>query len=221
MLKIGVLASGSGTNLQAIIDAVEAGRVDAKITVVLSDNPTAGALKRAEKHGIPVKVVQRKGFSSRKEFDREILSVLKDAAVELVVLAGFMRLLSPEFIRAFPMRIMNIHPALLPSFPGLDVQKKAIEHGVRFSGCTVHFVDEGCDTGPIIIQAVVPVLNNDTPDSLAARILKEEHRIYPQAIQLFAEGRLSVEGRRVTVRDHETLEKVLENPLATIFDVKD
>ncbi len=216
-LPIGVLASGRGTNLQAIIDAIRAGRLKASIRVVVSNNPEAYALERARNWGIPVEVIPDKGFSSREDYDREVVKVLKDRGVELVVLAGFMRILSPYFVRSFPMRIMNIHPALLPSFPGLKVQKKAIDYGVKFSGCTVHFVDEGVDTGPIIIQAVVPVYDDDTEETLAERILREEHRIYPQAIQLFAEGRLVVEGRRVLVKDYPRAEeRSMVNPPVTI-----
>ena len=217
-INIGVLASGNGTNLQAIINAVEAGRIGASIKVVISDRPGAGALTRARGHRIPAVAIERKGFSSKEAFDKELVRVLNDHGVELVALAGFMRLLSGAFIKAFPMRIMNIHPALLPSFPGLGVQKAAIEHGVKFSGCTVHFVDEGCDTGPIIIQAVVPVLDGDTVEALSERILKEEHRIYPQAIALFADGRLRVEGRRVYVSGHPTQAGFMENPVVTVID---
>lgn len=212
MTRTAVLVSGGGTNLQALIDASESGGMDAGIVVVVSDNPGAYALERAGKHGIPAVVVEKKDFRTRVEFDRRLIEVLREHDVELVCLAGFMRLLTEEFIRAFPMRIMNIHPALLPSFPGLGVQKKAVEHGVRFSGCTVHFVDEGCDTGPIIIQAVVPVFSDDTPDSLAGRILAEEHRIYPEAVRLYSEGRLSVQGRKVVVKDAPRTEDVLINP---------
>ena len=225
MLNIAVLVSGSGTNLQAIIDAIEARRLDARIKVVVSNNPGAYALERARRHGIPTEVLENRGFPSREDYDRELVRVLRSYGVELVVLAGFMRILSSVIIREFPMRIMNIHPALLPSFPGLRVQKKALEHGVKFSGCTVHFVDEGVDTGPIIIQAVVPVLDGDTEESLSRRILREEHRIYPQAIQLFAEGRLEVKGRRVFVRPKEgtctvcpSEEEALENPKVVIFE---
>jgi len=202
--KIGlaVLVSGRGSNLQAIIDAIERKEIPAKIEVVISDNPDAFALQRARKHGIPCQVVEGKSFSSREEYDREVLKVLGNYAVDLIILAGFMRVLSPLFVRAFPNRIMNIHPALLPSFPGLKAQKKALNHGVKISGCTVHFVDEGVDTGPIIIQAAVPVYDDDTEESLSERILKEEHRIYPEAIKLFAEGRLSVEGRRVFTKGY-------------------
>lgn len=200
-VPIGVLISGSGTNLQAIIDAIEAGKLDAKIEVVLSNKGDAHGLVRARKHGIAVEVLDHKAFSSREAYDQAVVDRLRSRGVELVVLAGFMRLLSPVFIKAYSNRIMNIHPALLPSFPGLHVQKKAVEHGVRFAGCTVHFVNEECDEGPIIIQAVVPVFSDDTEASLMARILKQEHRIYPRAIQLYAEGRLTVAGRKVLVDD--------------------
>jgi phosphoribosylglycinamide formyltransferase-1 len=198
-LSLGVLISGGGTNLQAIIDAIESNRLDAKIAVVLSNRADAYGLVRAQKHGIPTEVLDHKKFSIREAYDQAVVDLLRARGVELVVLAGFMRLLSPVFVKAYSNRIMNIHPALLPAFPGLHVQKKALEHGVRFSGCTVHFVNEECDEGPIIIQAVVPVSPDDSEETLAARILKQEHRIYPRAIQLFAEGRLRVEGRRVLV----------------------
>ncbi|HZA56945.1 MAG TPA: phosphoribosylglycinamide formyltransferase [Candidatus Udaeobacter sp.] len=198
-VPIGVLISGSGTNLQAIIDAVEANKLDATIRLVLSNRADAYGLARAKSHGIPTEVVDHKQFATREAFDEAVVEILRARDVELVVLAGFMRLLSPVFVKAFSNRMMNIHPALLPSFPGLDVQKKAVEHGVRFSGCTVHFVNEQCDEGPIIIQAVVPVFPDDTETSLAARILEQEHRIYPRAIQLYSEGRLRIEGRRVFV----------------------
>lgn len=199
-LRLGVLASGSGSNLQAIIDSIKCGNLPCEIAVVISDKPDAYALKRAELYGIKTEAVQSKTFHNKEAFDTELVRILKDHNVELVVLAGFMRVVTRILINAFPMRIMNIHPALLPSFPGLHVQKKAIEYGAKFSGCTVHFVDEGVDTGPIIIQAVVPVYDNDTEETLSARIIKEEHRIYPYAIKLFAEGRLEVRGRRVTVK---------------------
>jgi len=198
-LPIGVLISGSGTNLQAIIDAIESRRLDAQIAVVLSNKADAYGLVRAQNHGIATEILDHKQFPSREAYDQAVVDGLRARGVELVVLAGFMRLLSPVFIKAYSSRIMNIHPALLPSFPGLHVQKQAVEHGVRFSGCTVHFVNEECDEGPIIIQAVVPVFADDSEESLAARILKQEHRIYPRAIQLYAEGRLRVEGRRVLV----------------------
>ncbi|MEE9615347.1 MAG: phosphoribosylglycinamide formyltransferase [Thermodesulfobacteriota bacterium] len=200
MLKIGVLASGGGTNLQAIIDSIESGGLDCEVAVVISDNPTARAIERAKKHGIRTEVITKAEYPERETYDRRAVELLKGCTVGLVVLAGFMRILSSVLIKAFPMRIMNIHPALLPSFPGLSVQRKAIEYGVKFSGCTVHFVDEGVDTGPIIIQAVVPVIDDDTEETLAERILAEEHRIYPEAIRLFAEGRIEVRGRRTIIK---------------------
>ncbi len=198
-LPIGVLISGGGTNLQAIIDAIEAKRLDAAIKLVLSNKVDAYGLVRAKNHGIATEILDHRKYSSRETYDEAVVDLLRAHGVELVVLAGFMRLLSPVFVKAYSNRIMNIHPALLPSFPGLHVQKKAVEYGVRFSGCTVHFVNDECDEGPIIIQAVVPVFADDTEAKLAARILKEEHRIYPRAIQLYAEGRLRVDGRRVIV----------------------
>lgn len=198
-VPIGVLISGSGTNLQAIIEAIEAKRLDAVIQVVISNREGAFGLVRAKNHGIPTEVLDHREFSTREAFDQAVIEILQARQVELVILAGFMRLLSPVLVRAFSNRIMNIHPALLPAFPGLHVQKKAVEHGVRFSGCTVHFVDEECDEGPIIIQGVVPVYPDDTAETLSARILKLEHQVYPKAIQLYSEGRLKVAGRRVFV----------------------
>lgn len=199
-MRIGVLVSGRGSNLQAVIDNIESGSLSAEIAVVISDQADAFALERARKHGIPPVHISARGFKDRREaYDALLVQELRKYDVGLVILAGFMRIITRVLVDAFPHRIMNIHPALLPSFPGLHVQKAAIEHGVKFSGCTVHFVDEGMDTGPIIIQAVVPVLDGDTEDTLAARILKQEHKIFSRAIQLFAEGRLRVEGRRVLV----------------------
>ena len=198
-LRIGVLASGGGTNLQAIIDRCLDGSLDAEIAVVICNNPGAGALDRAAKAGIATLVINHRDYSEREAFDQAVVAALKDVGVELVVLAGFMRIITQTFIDAYPNRVINIHPALLPSFPGLHVQQQAIDYGARFSGCTVHFVDGGVDTGPIIIQAVVPVLQDDTADTLAARILEQEHLIYPRAIQLIAEGRVQVNGRNVTI----------------------
>ena len=198
-VPIGVLISGGGTNLQSIIDAVEAKKLDAKIELVLSNKPDAYGLVRARNHGLPVEVLEHRDFASREAYDQAVVDRLGARGVELVALAGFMRLLSPVFVKAYSNRIVNIHPALLPAFPGLHVQKKAVEHGVRFSGCTVHFVNEECDEGPIIIQAVLPVYPDDTAETLAARILIQEHRIYPRAIQLYAEGRLHIVGRKVLV----------------------
>ncbi|HKY06866.1 MAG TPA: phosphoribosylglycinamide formyltransferase [Candidatus Binatia bacterium] len=214
-LPIGVLISGSGTNLQAIIDAIENGKLDAKIEVVLSNKADAGGLARARRHAVPTEILDHRNFSSREAYDEAVVELLRGRGVELVVLAGFMRLLSPLFIKAYSNRIMNIHPALLPAFPGLKVQEKAVEHGVRFSGCTVHFVNEECDEGPIIIQAVVPVYPDDTGEALAARILRQEHRIYPRAIQLYAEGRLKVVGRKVLVErlTKDETEALVQPPL--------
>jgi phosphoribosylglycinamide formyltransferase-1 len=198
-IPLGVLISGSGTNLQAIIDAIEANRLDARIQVVISNKADAYGLTRARRHGIPTEVLDHRAYETREAFDQAMIDILESRGVELVILAGFMRLLSGLFVRRFSNRIMNIHPALLPSFPGLRVQKKALEHGARLSGCTVHFVNEECDEGPIIIQAAVPVYPDDTEETLSARILKQEHRIYPEAIRLYSEGRLRVAGRRVMV----------------------
>ena len=198
-VPIGVLLSGGGTNLQAIIDAVRQERLDATVRTVVSNRKDAYGLARARAHGIPAAVLDHRDFPSREDYDRALAEHLERNGVELVVLAGFMRLLSPVFIRSFPNRVMNIHPALSPSFAGLHGQRQALEYGVRFTGCTVHFVTEGCDDGPVIIQAVVPVLPDDTEETLSQRILVQEHRIYPRAIQLYCEGRLAVEGRKVRV----------------------
>jgi phosphoribosylglycinamide formyltransferase-1 len=199
LVRLGVLVSGRGSNLQSIIDAVEGGRLAAEIRIVLSDREEAFGLERARTHGITAVWMDPSPHRSREDYDRALVTQLREEDVGLVVLAGFMRVLSPFFIESFRNRVMNIHPALLPSFPGLHVQQKALDHGVKFSGCTVHFADTGVDTGPIIIQAAVPVLDGDTEETLSQRILKQEHRIYPRAIQLFAEGKIRVKGRRVLV----------------------
>jgi phosphoribosylglycinamide formyltransferase-1 len=201
LLKLGVLISGSGSNLQSIIDNIEKGSLKAVIKIVISNKPDAFGITRAKKHGIPFVVLKNGDFKSKEDFDSELIKILKDNSVDLVVLAGFMRIISPAFLKAFEQKIMNIHPALLPSFPGLHGQKQAFDYGVKFSGCTVHFIDEGVDTGPIIIQSVVPVLDDDTEETLAAKILKEEHKIYPQAIQLFADGKIEIRGRKVRVKN--------------------
>lgn len=203
-LRLGVLASGGGTNLQAIIDRCADTSLPAEIAVVICNVPGAGALERAERAGIATLVIDHRSFAGREEFDRAVVAALQAAGVELVVLAGFMRIVSGVFIEAFPQRIINIHPALLPAFPGLHVQKKALEYGARFAGCTVHFVDGGVDTGPIIAQAVVPILDGDSEATLSARILEQEHRLYPHAIRLIAEGRLRLDGRRVLVDPPQT-----------------
>jgi phosphoribosylglycinamide formyltransferase-1 len=200
LIRIGALVSGSGTNLQSIMDACESSAVDAEVVVVISNVEGAYALERARKRSIPAEVVPHGDYPDRDAYDRELVRILRSHRVDLVVLAGFMRVLTPGFLEEFPERVMNIHPALLPSFPGLGVRLKAIEYGVRFSGCTVHFVDAGVDTGPIIIQAVVPVYPDDTEEELKDRILALEHKIYPKAIQLFAQGRLTVRGRKVFIR---------------------
>lgn len=200
-MKVGVLASGGGTNLQALIDAGGRGELGpAHIVVVGANVPDCGALARAAQAGIPTFVRSHKDFTSREDFDHALLDELRRHGVGLVVLAGFMRILTPTFLDAFPHRVVNIHPALLPSFPGVHAQKQAFLCGVRFSGCTVHFVDAGTDTGPIIAQAVVPVLDGDDEEALRLRILAEEHRLFPAVIRAIADGRVSVDGRRVQVR---------------------
>ena len=200
-LGLGVLASGRGSNLQAIIDNIETGRLDAEVRVVISDKSNAFALERARKHAVPGKYINPKDYRDKAEYENAVVEALGEYGAEIVVLAGYMRLVDKTLLNSFPNRIMNIHPALLPSFPGAHGQRDAVDYGVRLSGCTVHFVDCGMDTGPIILQAVVPVMQEDDEDGLAARILKEEHKLYSQAIQLYAEGRLWVEGRKVIIRE--------------------
>jgi len=199
--KVGVLCSGRGTDLQSIIDAIGRGEVNAEIAVVLADKPEAFALERAKKAGIKAVCVNRKQYDGREPFEKALIAELEEAGVTLVVLAGFMRILTPVFVHHFAGRIMNIHPALLPSFPGAHAHRDVLAYGVKVSGCTVHFVDEGTDSGPIILQAAVPVLAGDTEETLGARVLEQEHIIYPQAIQLYCEGRLQVEGRQVRILD--------------------
>lgn len=196
--RVGVFVSGSGSNLQALIDAKIP---SVEIVVVVSNNPDAYAIERAKKNKIPVEVIDHRNYSSREDFEREIQKRLDQYKVDLIALAGFMRILTPLFIRNYKNRIMNLHPALLPSFPGTNAVKQALLYGVKFTGCTVHFVDEGVDTGPIILQAVVPIYDTDTEESLLERIHKEEHRIYPEAVRLFGEGKLRIEGRRVLVSE--------------------
>ncbi len=208
LVRLGVLASGRGSNLQAIIEAIEQRALSAEIAVVLSNKQDALALERARKHGAPAVWLDPKPFAgrpdSREAYDRAVHEVLQKHEVDLVLLAGYMKIVTAVLVSAYENRMMNIHPSLLPSFPGLDVQKKAIDHGCKIAGCTVHFVTEGVDEGPIIIQAAVPIAEGDTPETLAARILEHEHRIYPRAIQLYAEGRLRVEGRRVLVAEPDS-----------------
>ncbi|MBS0153076.1 MAG: phosphoribosylglycinamide formyltransferase [Nitrospira sp.] len=202
-LRVAVLASGRGSNLQAVIDGIEAGQVQAQIVAVISNKKDAVALERARKHGLKDLFVDPKPFAgkpdSREAYDRALLEILQQHGVELVLLAGYMKIVTTVLVNAYADRMMNIHPSLLPSFPGLEVQKKAIEWGCKLAGCTVHFVTEGVDEGPIIIQAAVPILDTDTSETLSARILVQEHNIYPRAVQLFAEGRLRVDGRRVFI----------------------
>ena len=197
--KIGVVVSGRGSNLQSIIDHIAEGKLNVEIAVVVSDHKEAFALERAAKAGIPTAVVERKGCKDKAEFEDKIDAALREASAEVVVLAGFMRILTGHFISRWEHKIINIHPALLPSFKGLDAQGQAVDYGVKVAGCTVHFVDEGTDTGPIILQKVVPVLDDDTEETLAARILVEEHKALPEAIQLWADGKLTIKGRKVYV----------------------
>jgi phosphoribosylglycinamide formyltransferase 1 len=204
-VRLGVLVSGRGTNLQAIIDAIAAGSLHARLAVVVSDRETAPALDRARRHGAPTIFLNPKDAEDRAAHDAALVRVLQEHRVDLVCLAGFMRLLGPGFLRAFPNRVLNIHPSLLPAFPGLGAQRQALAHGVKISGATVHFVDEGVDSGPIVVQEAVPILAGDTEESLSTRIREAEHRIYPKAIRLFAEGRLEIEGRCVRIleaREH-------------------
>jgi phosphoribosylglycinamide formyltransferase-1 len=218
IVDLGVLVSGSGSNFQSIIDQIEKGNLDASLKVVISNNPDAYALERAKKHNIPAVVIDHNNFHDRDEFDQKMIDVLNSYSVQLVIMAGFMRILTPLFIKAFPMRIMNIHPAILPSFQGIHAQERAFEYGVKFSGCSVHFADEGVDTGPVIIQSVVPVYIDDTAETLQQRILKEEHRIFPQAIQFYAEDKLEIIGRKVRVKDHKRIDETpLHNPPLTQF----
>lgn len=215
-LRVAVLASGRGSNLQAVIDAIEAKRVDATIVAVISNKKDAVALERARKHGVKDLFVDPKPFAgqadSREAYDRALLEVLQKLDVELVLLAGYMKIVTTLLVNAYVNRMMNIHPSLLPSFPGLEVQKKAIDWGCKLAGCTVHFVTEGVDEGPIILQAAVPILDQDTPESLAARILEQEHIIYPRAVQSFAEGRLRVEGRRVFIEGGKPVGEAVISP---------
>jgi len=196
MRRLGILLSGRGSNFRAIAESIRGGKLDAEIAVVISNRADAAGIETARELGLNTRVLASKGLD-REIFDRTLVEELRQHRVELVCLAGYMRILSGYFLREFPMRILNIHPSLLPSFPGLDAQHQALDHGVKFSGCTVHFVDEGLDSGPIVQQAVVPVLDGDSADSLSARILTEEHRIYSEAVALVLSGKYRIEGRRV------------------------
>lgn len=214
-LKIGVLASGRGSNFQSIIDSIASGYLHAEIALLVTDNAKAFAIERARKHGIEHLVMKPKEYPSKNAYYEAIAQELKKRSVGLAVLAGFMRVVEKPLIDAFPNRIMNIHPALLPSFPGLHGQQQAHDYGVKISGCTVHFVDEGMDTGPIIIQAAVAAREDDTEDSLSERILQFEHKIYPEAIKLFSEGRIEIVGRKVRIKDAAFEERGLVNPPLT------
>jgi len=194
--RLGILLSGRGSNFEAIAENVEAGRITAEIALVVSNRPGAPGIVRAEQRRLKTLVLPSKGLE-REEYDRQVVAALQAENVDLVCLAGYMRLLSPFFVRAFPNRVLNIHPSLLPAFPGLEAQRQALDHGVKVTGCTVHFVDEQLDHGAIIRQAVVPVLDDDSVESLSARILHEEHRIYSEAINLILSGKWRIEGRRV------------------------
>ena len=197
MRRIGVLLSGRGSNCEALAESCATGRIpNAEVAMVLSNREDAPGIDKARSRGIPARAIPSKGLE-REAFDRQVASALREANVDLVCLAGYMRLLSPYFVAQFPGRILNIHPSLLPAFPGLEAQRQALEHGAKFSGCTVHFVDENLDAGPIILQAVVPIRDDDTVDTLSARILAEEHRIYTQAAAIVLDGRYRIEGRRV------------------------
>lgn len=203
MTRIGVLISGSGSNLQAIINAVEQGGINGELALVISNDPEAYGLVRAANHQIPTTILVHTDYPSREAYDRALVNSLEAAGIELVCLAGFMRVITPVFIEAFSGRIINIHPALLPAFPGTHGQGQTFAYGTRVAGCTVHFVDDQVDHGPIIIQAVVPVLPDDDEDALATRILRCEHKIYPEAVRLFCDGRLRIEGRKVKILDQE------------------
>ena len=196
---LGVLCSGRGTNLQSILAAVDSGQISAPVGVVLTDKPEAKALERAEKAGIPHFCVNRKQYADQQAFEEALVGKLRAHGVTLVILAGFMRILSPYFVHEFPERILNIHPSLLPSFGGAHAHRDVLAYGVKVSGCTIHFVDEGMDSGPIILQTAVPVLDSDDEDALAARVLEQEHRLYPRAISLFLDGKLKIEGRKVRI----------------------
>ncbi|HXV65088.1 MAG TPA: phosphoribosylglycinamide formyltransferase [Vicinamibacteria bacterium] len=201
MRNLGVLISGRGSNLQAILAAVSEGRLEARVGVVISNVASARGLERARAAGVPTAIVSHRDFPSREDFDTAIVAELREHHVDLVCLAGFMRILSPVLVNAFPERILNIHPSLLPSFPGLDAQRRALEHGVKVSGASVHFVDEQLDHGPIVLQRAVPVFEDDDEQALAARILEEEHKLYPEAIALVLDGRVRIEGRRAVIRE--------------------
>lgn len=199
-MRLGILISGRGSNFEAISNQIAQRKLDAEIAIVVSNRASAPGLEIARQRGIPMRVIPSQGLE-REAYDKLLIDELRTHQVELVCLAGFMRLLSADFVRAFPNRVLNIHPSLLPAFPGLDAQRQALDHGVKITGCTVHFVDEFLDSGPILVQAAVPVLDNDTVEALSARILRQEHLIYPKAIQYMADGLVTIDGRRVRIRE--------------------
>lgn len=208
--RIAVLLSGRGSNFEALADSVAAGRIpNAEIAIVISNREGAPGIEKARARDISAQVIPSMGLQ-REEYDRLVVASLQEARVDLVCLAGFMRLLSPHFVAAFRNRILNIHPSLLPAFPGLEAQRQALEHGVKYTGCTVHFVDENLDAGPVVLQAVVPVLDSDTPETLAERILREEHRTYSEAVRIVLEGRYRIEGRRVLLTPEHSYTKAAE-----------
>ena len=203
-MRLGILISGRGSNFEAIANAIARRKLDAEIAIVISNRAAAGGLEIARQRGIPMRVIESRGME-REAYDKLVIEELRTHEVDLVCLAGFMRLLSAAFVQAFPDRVLNIHPSLLPAFPGLDAQRQALEYGVKITGCTVHIVDEFLDSGPILVQAAVPVLDTDTVEALSARILAQEHLIYPKAIQYLAEKRVTMDGRRVTIREEEAM----------------
>jgi phosphoribosylglycinamide formyltransferase-1 len=211
-IRLGVLASGRGSNFQSIIDSIISGSLNAEIAILITDNTSAFAIERAKKHGIEYLAMKPEEYKSKDSFFERIAEEFKKREVGLVILAGFMRIVSKPLIDAFPNSIMNIHPALLPAFPGLHGQRQALEYGVKISGCTVHFVDEGMDTGPIIIQAAVSVFQDDTEETLSDRILRLEHKIYPEAIRLYSEGRIEVEDRKVKIKGYISSDISIVNP---------
>jgi phosphoribosylglycinamide formyltransferase-1 len=202
-MRLGILISGRGSNFEAIANAIARRRLDAEIAIVISNRATAGGLDIARTRGIPLRVIESRGME-REAYDKLVVEELRTHEVDLVCLAGFMRLLSAGFVEAFPNRVMNIHPSLLPAFPGLDAQRQALEYGVKITGCTVHLVDEFLDSGPILVQSAVPVMDGDTVETLSARILAQEHAIYPKAIQLMVDRRITLHGRRAVIREEET-----------------
>lgn len=208
-LNLGVLVSGSGSNLQAIIDNIEQRKLKSKIAVVISNNKDAFSIERAKKHNISFEIIEHHQYNKREDFDKKIVETLKSYNVDLVIMAGFLRVITKILLDAYPMKIMNIHPALLPSFPGLHVQKKALDYGCKFAGCTVHFADEGVDSGPIIIQGVVPILDSDDEDTLSKRILKVEHKIYSTAIKLYEDGRIRIKNRKVIIDPPLSIDETL------------